>query len=313
MNTTLETAARPVPASAPDGGALRRLLKGLGKRAAGSLGGPLSLLLPGRSAGRFGILAYHRVTPRPGPGPAPTWNVTPRNFRAQLAGLLGRGYRPWPLRRALEHSRAGRPTPPGTFVVTFDDGYENVYRHAWPVLRELRVPATVFLATSYLDRETPFPFDDWPPAGSPGVPPESWRPLSTAQCAALLRDGLVELGTHTHTHSAFRGRPEALYHDLVTSLGVLRERFGLAGPTFAFPYGVAGPDLAGAAARAGVLCGLTTEGALVRPGSDPFAWGRFGVEDGDSPSTLAARLSGWYDLARDAWRRFPWSVREGRR
>ncbi len=44
-------------------------------------------------------------------------------------------------------------------AVTFDDGFETVYRHAWPVLQELRIPATVFLNTAYLDSPEPFPFD----------------------------------------------------------------------------------------------------------------------------------------------------------
>src|SRR5262249_14325564 len=101
----------------------------------------------------MGILMYHRVAPLPdGKGVrAPTWNVTPSRLREQLSGLLDRGYRPWPLRQALAHSRQGLPLPSTAFVVTFDDGYESVYRHAWPILRALRIPATVFLATAYLD------------------------------------------------------------------------------------------------------------------------------------------------------------------
>src|SRR5262249_43117596 len=92
----------------------------------------------------MGILMYHRVTPLPQAVSRPTWNVTPERLRRQLGGLLDRGYRPWPLRKALEESRAGRPLAPMAFVVTFDDGYENVYHYAWPILRELGIPATIF-------------------------------------------------------------------------------------------------------------------------------------------------------------------------
>src|SRR5579862_1440786 len=45
-----------------------------------------------------GILMYHRTTPVPAGLPRPTFNVTPDRLRLQLAGLLDRGYRPWPLR-----------------------------------------------------------------------------------------------------------------------------------------------------------------------------------------------------------------------
>src|SRR5262249_9632394 len=163
----------------------------------------------------------------------------------------------------------------GVFVVTFDDGYQNFHGHAWPVLRELSVPATVFLATSYLGGEAPFPFDDWRLAGSARVPPETWRPLSYAQLADILPDGLVAPGSQTHTHAVFRGWPQAFSKDLAASVALLRDRFGVAEPTFAFPYGITDPALAGAARWAGVRCGLTTQEQLAGPQEDPFTWGRF--------------------------------------
>ena len=109
---------------------------------------------------------------------------------------------------------AGEPIPRRTFVVTFDDGYESVYETAWPILKELSIPATVFIVTSYLDSGRPFVFDDWAAAGSAAAPAAAWRPLSTAQCNEMARDGLIELGSHTHTHADFRGRPEEFRRDL---------------------------------------------------------------------------------------------------
>lgn len=279
----------------------RRPLKLMGQWIIARLGGTLSRVLGNRAGGGFGILTYHRMTPKVNRSLAPTWNVTPERFRQQLLGLLSRGYRAWPLRTVLDFHREGRPIPPRIFVVTFDDGYENVYRHAWPVLCELLVPATIFLATAYLDSENPFPFDDWAAAGSSDVPSESWKPLTTNQCAEMLEQGLIDLGCHTHTHAIFRNRPEALGREVTTSLEVLRTRFGLTEATFSFPFGIAGPILAAAARRAGVLCGLTSEAVLVRPYNDPFMWGRFNVEETDTASMLVGKLEGWYSLARRVW------------
>jgi peptidoglycan/xylan/chitin deacetylase (PgdA/CDA1 family) len=280
-----------------------RSLKRLLKRVAGGVGGELSHVLGSRAGDRLGILAYHRVAPWTAGQPVPTWNVTPRRFRAQLEGLLMRGYRPWPLRQLLEYGRTGRPIPRKTFVVTFDDGYENVYSKAWPILKQLGVPATVFLATAYLDSPYPFPFDDWQAAGTAHVPEQSWRPLTTAQCREMLQQGLIELGSHTHTHAVFRDRPEVLASDVAASLELLRQRFGLTDATFAFPFGIAGPSLCAAARQAGVLCSLTMETTLVQPGSEPFGWGRFGIDQTDSAGTIAARLDGWFGLAQSAWQR----------
>ena len=264
---------------------------------------PGSALLGSRALGKVGILLYHRIAERRRGIPKPTWNVTPDRFHRQLAGLLARGFVAWPLRRALDHGARGLPVPPRTFVVTFDDGYENVYRHAWPVLRQLGVPATVFLATAFLDRGAPFPFDDWPAAGSDQVPPDAWRPLTTAQCREMAAGGLVELGAHTHTHVDFRGRPEALAQDLVQCVEVIRERFRLSEVTFAYPFGFFDPRLAAVAREAGLRCGLTVEPELVDPLSDPFTWGRFEVNQADTVATIAVRLDGWHGAARRIWRR----------
>ena len=104
----------------------------------------------GRRAGSNpGILIYHRIAHRPANLPKPLHNVTPDVFHAQLAGLLRLGFTAWPLDRLLEHHRTGAELPPRVFCVTFDDGFESVYSQAWPVLRQLQVPATVFVAHPY--------------------------------------------------------------------------------------------------------------------------------------------------------------------
>jgi hypothetical protein len=167
----------------------------------------------------------------------------------------------------------------------------------------LSVPATVFLATAYLDCIERFPFDDWPDAGSSEVPPQSWRPLSFAQCSQMLEEGLIDLGSHTHTHAVFRGRPGSFGQDLAASLALIRARFGLADIMFSYPFGIVEPALAAAARRAGVLCALSAQAELVRPQSDPFTWGRFSVAENDTSSTLVAKLDGWFSLVRGAWLR----------
>jgi len=262
----------------------------------------------------FGILMYHRIAPQISGVSDPTWNVTPTRFRRQMRGLLSLGYRPWPLRRMIEYHHAGRPIPARTFVVTFDDGYENVYLNAWPILKALSIPATVFVATAYLDADRSFPFDDWPAKDSAHVPVAAWKPLGISECVEMIEHGLVEIGSHAHTHADFRRRPAAFRDDLETSLRVLRERFGLDPVTFAFPYGFQGPELAAAVREAGTLCALTTQRALVTPRADPFTWGRIWAEGTDTPASLALKLRGWPTSFRDAWRwlRRPWdAARDG--
>lgn len=264
---------------------------------------PCNALWGERRRASFGILMYHRVTDPVRGLPAPTWNVPPRRFRAQIEGLLKRGYEAWPLRRVLEFHSQGRPIPARAFVVTFDDGFECVFTEAWPILKELRVPATVFLATGYLGSEAPVPFDDWPAAGSPRAPAAAWRLMGRDQCDELLSQGLVELGSHTHWHDDYTRRPDAFAADLAQSQSRFRQWFGQDDCSFAFPFGRHTEAMVTIARSSALLCALTVERNLITPQSDPFTWGRFAAEPSDTAGTLAAKLAGWYTPFRDGWRR----------
>ena len=243
---------------------------------------------------------YHRVTEHVQGVEAPTLNVTPQQLRRQLAGLLARGFVALPLKELIQARHESRAIPAGAFAVTFDDGYENNFTHARPILKELNVPATIFVATKYLDSDRPFPFDDWSATGSSRVPASAWRPMSTSQCREIVAEGLIELGAHTHSHERFLGRPEEFRRDMILCLDLLRDRFAIEQPTFAFPYGDLSPELVDVAKQLGVACSLSTRQLRVQPGDDPHPWGRFAVGANDTPTMLAAKLSGWYTAIVDA-------------
>ena len=273
------------------------------KRLLAALSASTNAFLSPREQNAFGILMYHRIAPSPRGVARPPYNVPPDRFEAQLRGLLRRGFEPWPLRKVLEFHRGGQQVPRRAFVVTFDDGFDNIHQFAWPVLERLKVPATIFLATAYLDSADPFPMDNWELAGSGKVPSACWRPLTTEHCREMQASGLIELAAHTHTHQDFRTSPAIFAEDLRRCLAELRRLFGMENATFAFPFGettlgFANSGLVSAARTVGVLCGLTTESGLVRPVDDRFTWRRLMPEDFDTGASLAAKLSGWHDHLR---------------
>lgn len=258
----------------------------------------------------FGILMYHRIAPRRKGLTPPTWNVTPEKFRSQLTGLLNLGYEATPLRKVLEMHSKGETIPANWFVVTFDDVYENVYTNAWPVLQELQIPATLFLATQYLDSPNPFPFDDWVHKGHADAHSNDWKPITTPQCEEMQEAGLIELGAHTHCHQDFRGRPKDFYQDLLVCKQELKTRFNIDHPTFAFPYGTkstgfSGGELTQSAKEAGVCCSLTTEDEQVFSTSDPYDWGRFTAEQTDTANTLATKLEGYFTFLKNLCQKSP--------
>ena len=276
------------------------------QRASLQLARPVSWALGPLHDRAFGILIYHRIVDELPDDALPSVNVRPLQLKRQLEGLLSMGYEAWPLSRVLEHHMSGEEIPRKTFVVTFDDGFENNYFEAWPILCELRIPATIFLATAYLESRSPFPFYDLSKSNRE-VNAASWRPLTKSQCHEMLESGFIELGAHTHTHQDFRGRPREFAEDLSKCVEQLQAEFALQEVTFAFPQGrkspgFVSPELVSAAQESGVICALNTENELVRPADDPFDWGRFSVSDHDTSSTITARLDGWYLKGRDTLR-----------
>lgn len=95
---------------------------------------------------RLLILTYHRVLAEPDPL-APD-EPTGAHFREQLE-LLARSCTMLPLATALERLRDGS-LPRGAASITFDDGYRNNHAVALPILRELGIPATFFVATGFI-------------------------------------------------------------------------------------------------------------------------------------------------------------------
>jgi peptidoglycan/xylan/chitin deacetylase (PgdA/CDA1 family) len=76
--------------------------------------------------------------------------VTQADFEAQMRYLL-RHYRVVPLEDIATRVSLGQPLDDSMCAVTFDDGWRDNYTHAFPVLRALNVPATIFLATHFID------------------------------------------------------------------------------------------------------------------------------------------------------------------
>jgi glycosyltransferase involved in cell wall biosynthesis/peptidoglycan/xylan/chitin deacetylase (PgdA/CDA1 family) len=269
---------------------------------AAGVGAVLNRMFGAISSNSPGILMYHRVCPKVPGIPSPSINVTPKAFRNQLQGLLKRGYEFWPLEKLLEVRRSGATVPSKIVCVTFDDGFRNVALNALPVLEELNIPATIFLATGYLDSEQPFPFDHWASEHHERLALTAYAPLSTEECQELAEHPLITLGAHTHTHEDFRHRPEAFHADLSQCLDYLKENLGIENPLFAFPYGTprhgfADAALCQAAAQSGVRCALNTGPEVVDIKSTPFSWGRFNAFSWDNGESLASMLSGWYSWA----------------
>ncbi|MFV8165920.1 polysaccharide deacetylase family protein [Mycobacterium sp. 134] len=150
---------------------------------------------------RLAILTFHGIEQEP-LSPA-CWHVLDvASLRLQLE-YMRRHFTVLPLDEALERMRDGT-LPDRAAVLTFDDGTRNLATHAAPVLRELHMPAAVFLTTGPMGSdETLWPDRLWlafagttagevdlPDAGLPGYPLRTAadRGIAYAQAVVRLKD-----------------------------------------------------------------------------------------------------------------------------
>jgi peptidoglycan/xylan/chitin deacetylase (PgdA/CDA1 family) len=177
------------------------------------------------------VLLYHRI----GPSERLEMELSARTFQAQMTVLAEEG-RAVTLDRALE--LLGEPKPPGAdpVVVSFDDGSADFVEAAVPILARFEIPATLYLATGFVEDGLRLPYGG--------------RPLSWGGLADALTTGLVTVGSHTHGHALLdRLPPGDVAEELDRSIDLVGERLGVRAHHFAYPKGVPGSAAARVAVR----------------------------------------------------------------
>ncbi|MCX7514603.1 polysaccharide deacetylase family protein [Frateuria hangzhouensis] len=108
------------------------------------------------------ILAYHRVLDVGNPDAFAfdlnEISASPDQFREQML-LVKRYYDPIGFHQLIAALDSGRPLPPKPLIVTFDDGYDDNYHVAFPILRELGMSAMFFVSTGHIDSGMPYAYD----------------------------------------------------------------------------------------------------------------------------------------------------------
>lgn len=108
------------------------------------------------------ILAYHRVLESiESPGfyfDLDLVSASAERFRAQMT-LIRRRFHPLRFEELIACLDKGRRPPPRAVLVTFDDGYDDNYRVAFPILRELDLSAMFFVSTGHVNSGLPYAFD----------------------------------------------------------------------------------------------------------------------------------------------------------
>ena len=148
--------------------------------------------------------------------------------------------------------------------------YRSVFEQAFPVLRRLGVPGTVFAPTDFIGRPEPM---SWP-----GIdrwlsgPHEHELACMDADQLRELADAGWEIGSHTRSHPRLTSLSDGLGPELAGSRARIEELVGAPCQSLAYPYGDADDRVAAAAAEAGYLAAATLVPFEPRP--EPLLWPR---------------------------------------
>jgi peptidoglycan/xylan/chitin deacetylase (PgdA/CDA1 family) len=178
-------------------------------------------------------------------------------FREHVDWLARSGVEALPLDALL-----ARPTsaPGDAVAITFDDGFAN-FAHAAKLLRDRRLPATLFVVSGHVGRT-----NAWRGAGDAGVPTQPL--LGWDELARLAADG-VAIGAHTRTHPRLASVPDTQMRDEMEGcLEELERRLGLRPRHLAYPYGDVDDRSAAWAARC-FSAAVTTDFRQLRDDDEP--------------------------------------------
>ncbi|WP_330456918.1 polysaccharide deacetylase family protein [Streptomyces sp. NBC_00820] len=209
------------------------------------------------------ILMYHAVATAPNDATR-VLSVAPEAFAEQMALIGDLGMTPVTTAELAARWRSGRPLPARPVLITFDDGYEGVHRHALPVLAKHGFPATLFVSTGWLrgSHDTGGGLDtmlDWP------------------QTRELAGSG-VEIGGHSHTHPQLDQLDDvALEAELTRSTEILTGELGTRPVSFAYPYGYSSRRVRQAVRSAGYGQALAVGNGLARRRQGPYTLQRVTV------------------------------------
>jgi glycosyltransferase involved in cell wall biosynthesis len=244
--------------------------------------------LPDRGPARGAtLLIWHRV----GGGTGDELDV-PRDAFARQLDLLD-GHDVVSLDEALDRLAAGDERP--CVVLTFDDGFADVHRHAHPLLAERRLPYTLYLATAFVGR--PMRWEGATATGTADALGLSWEELGE-----LVASGLCTVGNHTHDHVP----PERLdAAQLDRCSDAVEEHLGSRPAHFAFPWGVPVPALRPALAER-FRSAATGTRRRSSPPSSGVGWCRSGATPASWPPPSASAPVGeprWRPVRPDGTRR----------
>ncbi|MFH1335707.1 MAG: polysaccharide deacetylase family protein [Candidatus Zixiibacteriota bacterium] len=221
------------------------------------------------------VLAYHQISN------AFSWSITRQTknqFERCIRFLYDEGY------TAISPSVTFDPDynrDDKSVMLTFDDGYEDFYLNAFPVLKKYGFTACVFIITGYIGKQSEWDYN-W---GRFKKRHLNWDEIKDLSMAGF------EIGSHTVNHPDLTNIPrQYLNYELRVSKETLEDKLGKRVDVLSYPFGRYNHLVKDEAERAGYKRAFTLSGNLIRKSYDSLSIPRMGIYLIDSPLSLKIKL-----------------------
>ena len=143
-----------------------------------------------------------------------------------MSFLSKNNFKVFSLASLYSYLKSHKKIPAKTVVITFDDGYQDNYLNAFPILKEYSFPATVFIPTSLIGKNT---------IDKEGI---KFSVLSRQQIQEMHSSGIIDFGSHCHHHYKLTtlSNKEA-EEELFNSKKILKKVLNKEVDFYAYPFG----------------------------------------------------------------------------
>lgn len=206
----------------------------------------------------------------------------PSLFEKHMLELKNNGFVPVSLSEIEHHFYLNSPLPKNAIAVTFDDGFEDNYTNAFPILTKHLIPATIFLATGSLNKH-----NYWMSMhGFPQRKMLSWRQIK------IMSEHNIDFGAHTVNHPKLSKLSlESANYEISASKQVIEEKLNKSCSHFAYPYGIFSNKNKIMVENSGFTLACSTRPGFNNIQRDPFLLHRIEVYGTDNWWKLKQKLT----------------------
>lgn len=223
------------------------------------------------------VLLYHRVADLTLEEDPLRLGISPQKFERQMKFLYKNRFKVVSLEEASRQLQKGETLYPKQIAITFDDGYEDNYANAFPILQKYKFPATIFLVTEFLGKTCSWE-GSWP------LPLMNWNQIRE------MAKYWISFQSHTCTHPDLLSlNDERILQEFIKSKENIQDILNCPVKYLAYPYGRFDSRIIQIAERAGYQGGCA---AGMVPQEGKFSLERLQLTAKDGKLTFLLKTSG---------------------